>query len=358
MQPNLNICQVCKKEPAIYGNGLTWSRCSKCELDYKKGLEGAEEKEGLEGQKLPHRNEEGFEHKTIPGLVSIIMPVYMVNYALFHYTGNAIGSIREHTNKEKTPYELIVIDNGSPIKPPTLQSYYADKVVTHAQNLGVSVAWNKGIRISFGEYIVIINNDVQVFEGWLEGLKEVLDSGEADLVMAHPMYSLTEPFARAIESKMVLEGKSIFDSIGTDFSCVMFKKELFDLIGEFDENFFAYCQDVDFLRRMEVAGKKYKVVDKVAIHHISDATGASIGETPDIMNQDKAKFEEKWTKPAFDPQYLQEEELEEDDRFIRTSETGDKIYLKVGNEVHWIKNPETYRALRGEFGKEVVMSKE
>ena len=362
MQPNLNICQTCQKEPATYGDGLTWSRCSACQLKFTQKEEST--------IKVP-MDEEGFEHKIIPGLISIIMPVYIINYPLFHYTGNAIGSIREHTNKEKTPYELIIIDNGSTIKPPSPQSYYADKIVIHSQNLGVSIAWNKGVRVSFGEYIVIINNDVQVFEGWLETLKEVLDSGEADLVMAHPMYSLTEPFARAIESKKVLEGKSIFDSIGTDFSCVMFKKELYNEIGAFDETFFAYCQDIDFLKRMEVAGKKYKVVDKVAIHHISDATGASIPETPEIMNEDKAKYEEKWKAGELQDQINEQlrevvedieekvvEQIQTEIRFIRTPETGDKVYLKTETTIHWVKNPETYEALGGKFGNESIVSKE
>lgn len=388
MQPNLNICQDCKTNPATYGDGLTWARCSACQLKFtQQESPEPEKKEELE------RTDGGMPHQTILGKTSIIMPVYIVNYPLFHYTGNAIGSIREHTNPEKTPYELIIIDNGSPIKPPTPDSYYAEKIVINDKNLGVTVAWNKGIRCSFGEYIVLINNDTQVYEGWLETLKEVLDSGEADLVMAHPMYSNTEPFARAVESKKVLKGESIFDSLGKDFACVCFKKSLYDEIGEFDEQFFAYAADSDYFKRLEQAGKKYKMVDKVAIHHVSDATGASIPETPEIMNEDKKKFEEKWKGggPKMEEQIIESEIIEPGEvetvpearavcsicgaeptpehldshnkpqpkiDLIRTKETGDKLYLKKENTVHWIKNPETLEALGGKFGMEVTITKE
>jgi hypothetical protein len=195
---NLNICQICQKEPATYGDGLTWSRCSKCELDYNS------EKSNVGGVEQVQTTEENLaSHPRIPGLISIIVPVYMSNYTLFHYTGNCLGALREHTNSPETPYELIVVDNGSPIKPPTNDSYYADKVVVNQKNTGYTAACNKGIRVSFGEYVVLLSNDVQVFDGWLVEMKKAIDSGEADLVMAHPMYSKEEPFARAVEARLV-----------------------------------------------------------------------------------------------------------------------------------------------------------
>lgn len=364
-----NICQDCNKEPATYGDGLTWARCSGCQLKFQQ----AQTSNQAQAPQVTRSDSgmvasEGFEHKTTPGLVSIVMPIYNVNYSLFHYTGNAIGSIREHTNKAVTPYELIIIDNGSPIKPPTLQSYYAEKVVTNQTNEGVTRAWNKGVRVSFGEYIVLINSDTQVFDGWLEELKVALDDG-ADLVMAHPMYSLTEPFARGVEAAKVRQGKYIFDKLERDFSCVMFRKELFDEIGGFDETFFNYCSDVDFIRRMEQAGKVIKMVDRVAIHHISDATGYSIPETPEIMNKDKAAYEEKWAQVNREEKvhiadrvggWLDAEGMEEakEVKFIRTAETGDKVYLINGNQVNWIRDPKTLEDLGGGFDKVVEISKE
>ena len=370
------------------GDGITWSKCSACQL---KSTQVEIPKQVWDDKKeLTQPNIEGdrFEHKTIPGKTSIIIPVYMNSYSLFHYTGNCIGSVREHTDKQKTPYEIIIVDNGSPIKPPTNQSYYADKIILNEENQGVTKAWNKGIRVAFGEYIVLLNNDTQVFEGWLEGLKEAIDGG-LDLAMAHPMYSLTEPFARAVESKKVLEGKSKFDSLDRDFSCVMFKKTLYDEVGAFDEQFFNYASDVDYFKRMDEVNLKYKVVDKVAIHHISDATGFAIPETPEIMNKDKAKFEEKYRRKEeekmddvnivtdqstveipmpegfkFNPDCIicQSHEHQVPDKpkidTVRINETGDKIYLVENNQIHWIKSAEKYQQLGGEFGKEETISKE
>src|SRR3989304_6246180 len=107
----------------------------------------------------------------IPGLTSIIILCHNTDYSLFHYTGNCIGSIKEHTT---LPYEIILVDNGSPIKPDKLSNYNVDKVVVNEENKGVAYGWNQGIRVSSGEYICLLNNDAQVFDLWLEDLQEAL----------------------------------------------------------------------------------------------------------------------------------------------------------------------------------------
>lgn len=376
------LCDICQSEPAVYGDGVTWKRCAKCQYELEKDKPKPDEQ--------PEVKQEGIPHAMIPDLVSIIMPVYLVNYALFHYTGNAIGSVRSHS--KKGTYELIIVDNGSPIKPPNLQSYYADKIISWENNEGVTKAWNAGIRVSFGEYIVLLNNDTQVYEGWLEDMKKCLNEGGLDLVMATPMYSNTEPFARWVESERERKrwvGKPIAESFSkfTDFACVMFRKSLVNELGYegkglFDETFFNYASDVDLRKRMDDAGKRYASTKAVAIHHIIDATGASVPETPDVMNQDKARFAKKWegggksmeeTKTAqvtmYDPNctictnHVHEYPPPTPEEapvvpLVRTNETGDKIYYVKDNVLHWVKSPQVLEALGGSFGMEKTVTKE
>lgn len=347
---NLLICQDCKVNPATYGDGLTWSRCSQCQYKF-------ESKNPKEEKQAPLPTGESVPHVSRENLTSIIMPVYLNSYTLFHYTGNAIGSIREHTINENDPYELIVIDNGSPIKPPSLNSYYADKVISNEKNMGVTYAWNQGIRASFGEYIVLINNDVQVFDGWLPNMKKALE--KYDLVMAHPMYSNTEPFARAVESQLVLSGKKKFDPIpgGKDFSCVMFRKELLDEVGLFDEDFFNYASDSEMLDRLTKFGKKYTILNNVAIHHVSDATGFSITETPEIMNKDKETYEKK--KKQVPQVEIKKEEIKPSvNNLIRTQATGDRIFYILNNKYYWIKSPQVLKELGFDFGQEKTVTRE
>ena len=317
---------------------------------------------------------EGTPHTIIKGLTSIIMPIYLVGYHLFHYTGNAIGSVREHTDPKSTPYEIVLVDDGSPNKLPSPSQYNAEKYTKNEENEGVTKSWNKGIRVSQGEYICLLNNDTMVFDYWLEDMQEALQY--LDLVMATPMYG--EPFSRAneaIKKRFVNMGEMTGETFSDfkDFSCVLMKRSLFNEIGLFDESYRSYCSDTDFLRRMKEAGKKFASTKRVNIFHVIDATGASIPETPDIMNKDKATYAEKWEKrevkqmddmytPAHPnpspqandvkPETPKVYTLENMPRLIRTAETGDKIYYTENGRGHWITNPKVLEMLGFTFGDE------
>ncbi len=231
------------------------------------------------------------------GFTSIIIPAYFNNYALFHQTGNCIGSIREHTDPVKTPYEIILVINGkTDIKFADLKQTFADKVIQSENNEGWAKAVNKGIRVAKGEFIALINNDAQVYDYWLEDLQESLKAG-LDLVMGNPMYGM--PFARAVESFNIRQKqleKPIEETFVdfNDFSCVLTTKALFMQLGLFDEDFFMYGEDIDFLRRMDKEGKKHASTKRVAVHHIIGSTSMTIKETPEIMNESKEKLRLKW----------------------------------------------------------------
>lgn len=246
--------------------------------------------------------EEPIDNSVVEGLTSIIIPAALLSVPLFHYTGNCIGSIREHTT---LPYEIILVLNGkSVIEFDDYSKTYCDKVIPLEENEGYAKAVNKGIRASRGEYIAIINNDVQVYTEWLEGLRSALEKGY-DLSMACPMYGM--PWARATESKKIL---SKYDGTGVteienifsdrqDFSCVLTKRSVFDEIGLFNEEFFAYGEDSDFLRRMREKGLKYTMVNAVATTHMIGATSYESGGQIDaakIMNESKEKYKKIWEK--------------------------------------------------------------
>lgn len=247
---------------------------------------------------IPAHEEEKFPHVIHEGLTSIIIPVYLNSYQMLHLTGDCIGQIREHTGKLKTPYEIIIILNGGEIK--INKSFtHADKVIENEKNLGFAKAVNQGIRVSQGEFIAIVNNDVKVYEHWLEDMLEGLQ--HKDLIMATPMYSREDPWMRGVESRELREEQiklPIEESFSEfeDFSCVAMKRLVLDTIGLFDEKFFYSCEDVDFLRRMKEGGFTYASSKRVRTHHVSSAT--DLPDKAQILDESKAIFKEKWEKDS------------------------------------------------------------
>jgi len=88
-------------------------------------------------------------------------------------TKRFISSIRQYTS---TNYELILIDNKSKDKE-TIEfiKNSADKYFRFDKRVSISHAWNKGIDLAEGEYLVIANNDMVVPKEWFEKLKKPFD---------------------------------------------------------------------------------------------------------------------------------------------------------------------------------------
>lgn len=282
---DLKLCSICG-EPATYGDQLTWALCSQHYLEKNKEtiqVEAQEEKP----------LGDSFSHQTIEGLTSIIIPIYTTGYPQFHYLGHCIGSIRYFT---KLPYELIIVDNGSPIKPGRMEDYYAQKIIQNETNLGYVKAINKGIRASFGQYLALLTSDIQVYDNWLEDAQEALK--HVDLVYAKPMYG--EPFSRAYEANQKRDkwkDRPIEESLNNDLedgSCLITTKKLFDTVGLLDENYFNYASDRDLFRTIEKAGLKYAGCERINIFHIIQGTGSSIENNSEQMDKDKEYYRQKW----------------------------------------------------------------
>ncbi|MBD3361201.1 glycosyltransferase [Candidatus Woesearchaeota archaeon] len=91
-------------------------------------------------------------------------------------TKRFVSSIRQYT---KGKYELVLIDNGSKNKK-AIQYFKksADKYFRFPKITDLAKAWNKGIELSKGKYVAVVNNDTVVPPNWFKLLKETLDKNK------------------------------------------------------------------------------------------------------------------------------------------------------------------------------------
>jgi glycosyltransferase involved in cell wall biosynthesis len=103
------------------------------------------------------------------GLTSIIVPCFNQR----EYTRLCVQALFQHT---RPAWELIVVDNGSTDGTAIYLEGAQDTtavpvtVVTNAENRGFPVAVNQGLEVARGEFLVILNNDAVVTDGWLDQL--------------------------------------------------------------------------------------------------------------------------------------------------------------------------------------------
>ena len=75
-------------------------------------------------------------------------------------------SIRRNTNP--TIYEIILVDDGSGQYEKNILSGIKNiKQVSHKERLGFTLSCNHGAEKANGEYLLFLNNDAQVTDGWL-----------------------------------------------------------------------------------------------------------------------------------------------------------------------------------------------
>ncbi|HKI18175.1 MAG TPA: glycosyltransferase, partial [Isosphaeraceae bacterium] len=104
-----------------------------------------------------------------PGLASIIVPCFNQR----EFTHLCLQGLFRYT---RAPWELIVVDNGSTDDTAAYLAGVRDAtsvqvtVVANATNLGFPAAINQGLQLACGEYLVLLNNDVVVTDGWLDQL--------------------------------------------------------------------------------------------------------------------------------------------------------------------------------------------
>ena len=113
---------------------------------------------------------------------SIVIPCYLLpdkDHELLGFTADCIHSIEKYLDD----YELILIDNGSPVDSWFLQEE-ADVYIRNKKNLGFAPAVNQGLKTARAEYITVCNNDIEFIHDWLSLAKDSFHT-ETGVVCSH-----------------------------------------------------------------------------------------------------------------------------------------------------------------------------
>lgn len=207
-------------------------------------------------------------------------------------TKRCIQSI-EQTNERKS-IELILIDNGSFDGTREWLERYAKqsdcwaKVIFHANevNKGCVVGRNQAISMATGEFVVLLDNDVEVLDAsWLSQLTLFyLSQDDAGIVGPKMLYKNEQDKIQQVGFGVTKTGNigywgqgaarnepkynQICEFQGYPAACWLIKRELFTEHGTFDEIYSPVnYEDVDFCYRIRAAGWKIYYYPKVELLH-------------------------------------------------------------------------------------------
>ena len=174
---------------------------------------------------------------------------------------DSIESVYAQTEQD---FHLIVVDNGSTDESLEQARSYCGRpnftLIENGKNTGFSHAVNQGIALAGSEYVVLFNNDAFAEPDWLEQLIRTADRDERifavqSLMIRHFERELADDAGDYVTwmgfacktgdgrlASRYAKQKRIFSACG---GAALYRKRILDEIGVFDENFFAYFEDVD-----------------------------------------------------------------------------------------------------------------
>jgi GT2 family glycosyltransferase len=182
--------------------------------------------------------------------------------------------------------ELLVVDNGSTDGAPELARAHGARVIPMGRNAGFAAAVNRGIRESRGEWIAVLNSDVELAPdyfarllaagsagGWFATGK-ILAAGSGNRIDA-----TFDALCRGGAAWRVGNGRadgpefSVASPIwSAPWTAALFRTELFQRVGLLEESFESYLEDVDFGLRCAAQGLAGRYVPEALAWHRGSAT--------------------------------------------------------------------------------------
>jgi len=199
------------------------------------------------------------------------------------------ASLASLARQKGVEFETIVVDNGSgDASADMAEVEFGARVIRNAVNRGFCAANNQGIAAARGEFVALLNNDAEAEPGWLAALDRACRRAP-DIGMAASKILVWEDPRRIDKAGHLIypdgqnkgRGSGALDTgqfdreeevLWPDGCAAMYRKQMLDAIGGFDEDFFAYGDDAELGLRARIAGWKCIYTPEAVVRHHRGAT--------------------------------------------------------------------------------------
>jgi len=212
-----------------------------------------------------------------------LVTIIIVNWNGCPLLADCIDGIQKQTFRQ---FDTIVVDNGSKDDSVAFVSstYPEVKLVSLKSNLGFARANNIAIQNSRSKYVALINNDAYAEPDWLENLVCALENNpEAGFAASKMVYADNPAIIDRAGDGYSVAGAGILRGRGEDAThynklerifgacagAALYRKDMLDEIGLFDEDFFLLYEDVDLSFRAQLKGYRCLYVPDAVVYHMA-----------------------------------------------------------------------------------------
>lgn len=288
--------------------------------------------------------------------VSIIIPCY--NHSEF--LADAIDTALIQTYQD---IEIIVVNDGSTDTSEQVAKRYGNKIKYHYQeNKGLSAARNAGIKLSSGAYIVTLDSDDKLHPDFV--LKCVENIGDNDIISTG-LQTFGSENRRWITNLEYPKYQNFIQKNHIN-CCSLFKREIWDAIGGYDENMKEGFEDWDFWTRATRAGYDVRVFPEYLFFYRKHKYGSMFTES--MKKRDKIiefmKTKYSHSKRLIDVVYVigngslySNFELRYSLRSLEKHCTGWRNIYVIGNKVEFLRNVIFHKFIEGSVAGLNILSK-
>ncbi len=223
-------------------------------------------------------------------------------------------------------FEVIVVDNGSEDGSADMAAaeFPAARLIRNSGNRGFCAANNQGIAAARGRFVALLNNDAEADPGWLEALLGAFDLAD-DIGMAaskilvwenrttidkvgHLIYPDGQNRGRGTGEPDRGQYDKLEETAWPDGCAAMYRKDMLECVGGFDEDFFAYADDAELGLRARIAGWRCLYVPgAIVYHHHGSTLGRFAAERMFLIERNRVWLAAKlfpWRLLVLNPFYV------------------------------------------------------
>ncbi|MFA5531981.1 MAG: glycosyltransferase family 2 protein [Candidatus Shapirobacteria bacterium] len=239
---------------------------------------------------------------------SIIIP----NYNGSQFLDDCLYSLYQAIKQCSGNFEIIIIDNASKDDSlDVIKNFFnqykstkmSAKITQLNTNLGFAGAVNMGINQAKYEYVVLCNNDLTLEPNWFQLISDTIKNNKNPKITTFFGTVLSKggttfesqglKFFIKGKAKNVSNGKTFKKSLlpklnkivwGASAALVVYQKDIIQKIGLFDDDFFAYEEDVDVALRLANLNYKTLYIPQAICYHLGGGTSNKMGNFRNRMD--------------------------------------------------------------------------
>lgn len=213
------------------------------------------------------------------------LSVIIVNFQSKRYLDNCLASVFAKI-KSQINIETIIVNNDENEDLSSVISRFTDvRLIDNKKNVGFGRANNLGVKFSSGEFLLLLNPDVEIIsDNITEVLDEFKDNGQVGIIgggLIDPtgksqewsagtetgIFDIAKNNLGFPESKKIWQNNKKTQADWVSAAALFISRDLFNQLSGFDEKIFMYFEDMDLCKRAKKLNKKVIFFSSFKVRH-------------------------------------------------------------------------------------------